>query len=356
MSVYKRRYPDGRTSRDWYASWIVEGRVFRKKIGPSKRDAELFLKDREIRRVRGELLGIKEAKRIAFPDLCDEYLVWARTRKAKHTVEDEESAIRRFKRTFTGTASRISRVDIERYLSGRLEGNEEEDEKAIGPSRHNKELKFLRLIFKKAIEWGYAQKNPADGIKRLREPAGRVRYLSDEERKNLLAACSERLRQIVVIALDTGMRKGELLALRWSDIDLKNRLIQVETSKNGERRDIPMSDRVYAILKALPPRVDTPYLFANADGHHQADLKTTWTTAVRRVKLENFTFHDLRHTFASTLVMAGVDIRTVQQLMGHKDITMTMRYSHLSPAHRRSAIKALSRRRTESKLNQSHEA
>ena len=335
MGLYKRRYPDGRESEDWFVSWYVGGRQFKKKIGPNKRAAELYLKDIELKRVRGELLGIREVKRILFKDLADKYLEWAKARKTKRTVLDEESAIRRFKAHFTGLASSVTRRDIESYLSERL------SEGKLGPCRHNKELKFLRLIFKKAMEWNYCRRNPAEGIRSLKEPPGRVRFLSEDERDKLLAACSPRLRQIVEIALNAGLRKGELLSLRWDNLDLRNRLIRIEESKNGERRDVPMTDRVFEILKVLPRRLDSPYLFPNPDGTAPESVSTAWYNALDRSGIENFHFHDLRHTFASWLVMGGADIRSVQTLLGHKDISMTMRYSHLSPAHLRDAISVL---------------
>jgi integrase len=335
MAVYKRIYPDGRTSSDWYVSWYVGGRQFKKKIGPNKRAAEMYLNDIELKRVRGELLGIREEKKILFPDLAEKYKEWAKARKAKRTYLDESSAIRRFKAQFTGLASAVTRKDIETYLSSRLSDGK------LGPCRHNKELKFLRLIFKKAMEWNYCRKNPTEGVRPLKEPPGRVRFLSEAEQEKLLATCSTRLRQIVEIALNTGLRKGELLSLRWEDVDLRNQMIRVERSKNGERRDVPMTRRVIEILKALPRRLDSPYLFANPDGTAPESVSTAWYNALDRSGVENFHFHDLRHTFASNLVMGGADLRSVQTLLGHKDVSMTMRYAHLSPAHLREAISVL---------------
>jgi integrase len=145
----------------------------------------------------------------------------------------------------------------------------------------------------------------------------------------------------VQIALDTGLRRGELLGLRWENLDVRNRMIRVEKTKNGERRDVPMTDRVFDLFQGIPRRLDTPYVFAGEDGRPQEYVKTAWGSALRRAGIENFTFHDLRHTFASYLVMGGVDIRTVQTLLGHKSIAMTMRYAHLSPAHLREAIAVL---------------
>jgi integrase len=349
VAVYKRKYPDGRESDDWFVSWYVGGRQFKKKIGPNKRAAELYLKDIELKRVRGELLGIREEKRILFPDLAEKYKEWAKARKTHRTYLDESSAITRFKGRFLGLASSVSRKDIEAFLSSRL------TEGKLGPCRHNKELKFLRLIFKKATEWGYCRRNPTDGIRPLKEPPGRVRFLSKEEQEKLLAACSPRLLSIVEIALNTGLRKGELLALRWENIDMANRMIRVERSKNGDRRDVPMTDRVVAVLKSIPRRLDSPFLFANPDGASPDSVSTTWYRALDRSGIKNFHFHDLRHTFASNLVMGGADLRSVQTLLGHRDIAMTMRYAHLSPAHLREAISVLGSTAPRTKQDQATE-
>jgi integrase len=353
VAIYQRRYdkklyPEGRKSEDWYVSWYVGPKQYRKRIGPNKREAELFLKDIELKRVRGELLGIHDVKRIPFETLAKEYLVWAKGRKAKHTIEAEESSIGRFKVAFPGVAAAISRDQVERFLSGRLV--------TVGPATHNRDLSILRVIFRKATEWGYCRRSPAEGIKKLQEPPGRVRFLSPEERTALLDACSADLRNIVEVAVDSGLRKSELLSLRWQDVDAKNRMVRVEHSKNGERRDIPMTDRVAEIFQSIPKRVDSPFVFANPDGVARIDVKTAWATAVDKAKIEDLHFHDLRHTFASYLVMGGVDLRTVQTLLGHKDIHMTVRYSHLSPAHLRDAIAVLGRGRVGSKSDQRSES
>jgi integrase len=333
VAVYKRKYPDGRESEDWYVAWYVGGRQFKKKIGPNKRAAELYLKDIELKRVRGELLGIREEKKILFSALAEQYKAWAKDRKSDRRIVDESYVVARLKDRFTDLASKVTKADVEGYLSDRL--------KTVGPARHNLDLQVVRAIFGKGVEWNYCRTNPTNGIRRLKEPPGRVRFLNDDERKALLKACSSRLRQIVEITLDTGLRKGELLSLRWENVDLKNRMIRVERSKNGERRDVPMTDLVYETFQSIPRRVDSPFVFANSDGTAPESVSTAWYNALETSGVENFTFHDLRHTFASNLVMGGVDIRSVQTLLGHKNISMTMRYAHLSPAHLREAISVL---------------
>src|SRR5689334_18112478 len=178
MAVFKRRYPDGRMSKDWFVSWYVGGRQFKKKIGPNKRTADLFLKDIELKRVRGELLGIREEKRILFGDLADKYLEAVKGSKSPKRIQDEKYVIEKLKEACPGIASRVARAEIDAYFSSRLE--------TVGPARFNIELQVLRGIFRKGIEWNFCRKSPADGIRRMKEPPGRVRFLSDEERKALL--------------------------------------------------------------------------------------------------------------------------------------------------------------------------
>src|SRR5450432_3521679 len=170
MAVYKRIYPDGRTSNDWYVSWYIGGRQFKKKIGPNKRAAEMYLNDIELKRVRGELLGIREEKRILFPALADKYSEWAKPRKSTHRIEDESYVVERLKVRFTELASKVTRADVEGYLSERL--------KTVGPARFNLDLQVIRAIFSKAQEWGYCRRSPAEGIRRMKEPPGRVRFLT----------------------------------------------------------------------------------------------------------------------------------------------------------------------------------
>jgi len=134
------------------------------------------------------------------------------------------------------------------------------------------------------------------------------------------------------------MRKGEILALRWADVDMANRKITVKKAKNNEIRVIPINRTLYGELAALAEKPVGAYVFCNADGEPFGDIKTGFLTALKRAKIEDFRFLDLRHTFGSHLVMQRIDLKTVQQVMGHKEITTTMRYSHLSPEYVQEAI------------------
>jgi len=143
-----------------------------------------------------------------------------------------------------------------------------------------------------------------------------------------------------VTALHTGMRKGEILNLKWSNVDFKNGVITVEKTKNDEIRKIPMNQRLTETLQGAKKVSKGDYVFSE-NGKPYLDVKTGWWTALENAKIEGFRFHDLRHTFGSRLGMKGVDIRSIQELMGHKDIKMTLRYSHPTPEHKKRAVKML---------------
>ncbi|MBA3071035.1 MAG: site-specific integrase, partial [Nitrospirae bacterium] len=147
---------------------------------------------------------------------------------------------------------------------------------------------------------------------------------------------------IAITALNTGMRKGEILGLTWDNLDLKHGFILLNVTKNGERREIPINDTLRGVLQGITRRLDIPYVFYDSiTGKHYKDVKRSFKTALRRAGIKDFHFHDLRHTFASHLVMAGVDITTVSRLLGHKSLTMTLRYSHLAPSHMAKALDIL---------------
>ncbi len=198
-----------------------------------------------------------------------------------------------------------------------------------------------------ARRWGLIRFSPIAEVKLLPERNSRLRYLQPKEYKNLLAEVPDYLRPIVITAANTGMRRGEILSLRWPQIDLANRLITLTNTKNGDIRVIPLNTTMVGILRDLMRErarrgYITPYVLINPlTGDRWEDFGRAFESAVKRAGIRDFTFHDLRHTAASWLVMSGVDLSTVASILGHKDIRMTQRYSHLSPEHRLKAVEDL---------------
>jgi len=318
----------------WYIDYSFNGRRVRKRVGTSKKMAELALKNIEVKIAKKEFLGIRESQKVRFEKLCEEYLEYSKSNKTERSYLRDQTNVKSLLNNFSGKlVSEITAHDLEIYKNQRRE--------KVKPASVNRELSCIKHMFTKAIEWGYTAANPLRAVMKFKEPPGRDRYLAEDEEERLMNCCSEHTKQIVVMALNTGMRRGEMLNLKWSDINLKTRMIIIRKSKNNEMRMIPINNTLYSTLIEIGPQLDNDYVFADDSGKPFVTIKTGFKAALRRAGIKDFRFHDLRHTFASRLVMSGVDIRTVQQLMGHKDIRMTMRYSHLSNAHLREAIKKL---------------
>jgi len=149
----------------------------------------------------------------------------------------------------------------------------------------------------------------------------------------------------VITALNTGMRKSEIFHLTWDRVDLKNRIILLDKTKNGERREVPINDTLFNTLSNIIRRLDCKFVFYNPKTLKPFNnIKRSFGTALRRSHILDFHFHDLRHTFASWLAMKNIDLTTVKELLGHKGIRMTLRYSHLSQAHVKNAVSVLDRK------------
>ena len=272
-----------------------------------------------------------------FSELADKYLEWCDGRQKSYDVK--KYVINKLNIYFTKeTITGFTVESVENMQSDMLK-------KGYKPAYVNKVLNVLKHIFRKAFEWELIDENMLKKIRTVKQIKGetkRLRYLSDDEIQRLLSHCSGYLKFIVITALNTGMRKEEILKLTWDRIDLKNRLILLDRTKNGERREIPINDTLYKVLSAMVRNIKTDYVFYNTTTLKPFNsIKTSFGTALRKAHIIDFHFHDLRHTFASRLVMGGVDLTTVKELLGHKSITMTLRYSHLASAHIQNAVKVL---------------
>lgn len=208
----------------------------------------------------------------------------------------------------------------------------------------NRRLACLLHMLTKGHEYGYLRKDQLDRLRKVKltkNEVRRERYLTAKECQQLISVSPANLAPVIIFALNTGCRKSEILGLTWDRVDLLNKTIHLDKTKSGKPRDIPINTTLHELLKNQVRRIDSPLVFHNDDGKRWADLKRSFATACRRAKLLDFRFHDLRHTFASQLVMAGVPIASVSKLLGHATLTMTMRYAHLAPDHLQSAVEVL---------------
>jgi len=237
----------------------------------------------------------------------------------------------------------IGPADIEAYKARKLR----EGQKAKSVNNH---LAVLRKLLNLAVEWGELPFAPK--VKQLKVPHGDFQFLTFEETERFLRAATPEWKAFVTTALKTGLRVGELLALKWEDLDLvAGRLVvrrslwrdQEGTPKGGRIREVPLSDEAVATLKAHR-HLKGPYVFCEPDGtrlNHNRVKDVVPDTCKKAQLAKRLTTHDLRHTFASHLVMRGVALKAVQELLGHATIDMTMRYAHLSPDVKRDAVQLL---------------
>ena len=331
MGVYLR-------GKSYYFNFYYEGKRYNEKIGQvSKSVAEEKLNIKRSEVIRGEWKP--KAVKISFEKFKEEYLKYSKGNKKPRSFIRDECSLKHLSRFFgSKRLSEISPFMVEKY---KLTRKEEE----AAPVTTNHELGCLRNMFNMAIKWKKAQANPVREVKFFKEPKGKDRILSEEEEIRLLEIVrattkSQHLEPIIITALHTGMRKGEILNLKWSNVDFKTGHILVVETKNGEIRRIPMNKKLTETLQGAKKLSKSEYVFSE-NGKPYGDVKTGWWSALEKAKIEGFRFHDLRHTFGSRLGMAGADIKTIAELMGHRDLQMTMRYSHPTPEHKRKAVEML---------------
>jgi integrase len=306
-------------------------------VGPSKRVAKEVLDGILGNVARRQHLGVIEDSPISFSDFAQVW--WKRVAHMlrPHTQTRWRGILDQHLRPFfPGTLRTITAASAEAYASKRVE-------QSAQPSTVNREMTVLKHIMRRAVTWEYLGRNPfldlqgqpMEGLRPLKEPTGRTRFLSLDEIDQLLVACDPApyLKAFVLVAMNTGMRRNEILSLTRRSIDWTNRIATLPQTKNGETRHVPLNDAAFETLRSLPVPLDGPLFPLKPD---QATM--AFVRAVRRAGIEDFRLHDLRHTFSSYQTMAGTPQRGLQSLLGHKDCRMTARYSHLSDAYLKAAV------------------
>ena len=266
----------------------------------------------------------------------------------------------------------ISQRMLEQWRTARIKADR-------APSTVNRDLAVLKSMFTTACEWGHIATNPLTKLKPAKLDNGRVRYLGDDDERRLQAAIDERecrirdarasankwraergyplfpdlsdvayvdhLKPMVLLSMNTGIRWGELVQLTWENVNIENAMLTVvgRTAKTGKTRHIPLNTIAVGALKAWKQQAGekSGLVFQGAAGKVRNNIKKAWCNLMNTAQISNFRWHDLRHNFASQLVMAGVDLNTVRELMGHADLKMTLRYAHLAPEHKASAVAKL---------------
>lgn len=327
----------------WIQYFDADGRRHREKAGRRSAATSLYQKRRTEILEGKKLPPLRNAPTIKFDEIAKDALEYSRSHKI--SCEDDEIRMKHVTKEFGDRSiESIKPQEIERWLN-RMTRTVRKEVMPLKPATLNRYRALLSLVFRIAIENGKAQTNPARLVRPRKENNAVIRYLSTEEEQKLREAiqeqCPHHLPELD-IALNTGMRQGEQYGLTWERIDFDRRLITIQRSKHGDPRYIELNDSaINALRRAQSLANDSPHVFLNCYGEKLSKPRDWFEPAIKKAGVQKFTWHCLRHTFASRLVMAGVDLRTVQELMGHKTIQMTCRYAHLAPKHRLAAVQRL---------------
>ena len=337
MSVYKR---GGVYS---YEFWF-RGQRYRESTGLNNKTAALRAEAiRKAELAEGRAGIVRKEPCPNFEDFVNnDFLPWSEKQHAAHprTHQRYRVSARRLKKFFGKLPlDRISMAHVEKFKIVRSE--------EISSAGTNRDLSMLRFMLNFALRQGHTVRNPVQGIKFLAEGPGAMRVISHEEQRKYLNAANPLLRDIASLMLETGMRPGEVFAIRPEHVHLDKRYLFLPEGKTHfARRNIPLTDDATKILKRRVAKARGCFLF-----WHKSDMNRPLTTiqkghelAVEAAKVKSrFRLYDLRHTFGTRSAMAGVDLATLKELMGHASISVTMRYVHPTPEHKREAVKKLER-------------
>ena len=303
-------------------------------------DAKKWVQDTESAIREGRHFKTSESKKHNVKDLVERYIKEILPQKPKSTI-DQKTQLGWWKSGMGSfSLADVTPALITEYRSKlALEKSERKGAKRSNATV-NRYCSVLSHAFTIAVkEWGWMQENPMMKIKKLKEPRGRVRFLNDEERERLLEACQESssplLYILVVLGISTGARKMEIRSLEWKDVDLNRGMIILHDTKNGERRSLPLVGIAKDLMKALykSRNENTNLVFPAKNLQNPIDIRTPFETALEKAEIEDFRWHDLRHSCASYLAMNGATSAEIAGVLGHKTLSMVKRYSHISDAH-----------------------
>lgn len=316
-----------------------------------KTDAKDWAKQTEVAIREGRYFKTAESKKHTLAELIDRYLGELKIRNPKRQgqvkpyLEWWKEAIGPYALSEVGKALLIEQRTRLSTEAGR---NIPQRSNATV----NRYMATLSHAFSIAVnEWEWLHEHPMRKIAKLPEPRGRIRFLDDKERAALLQACQasegEHLYLLVVLALSTGARHGELINLRWRDVDMQRKVIVLHDTKNKERRVLPLAHHALELMEARRKvrNIASDLVFPSPENPMKPWLsRTSWLTALKVAKIQDFRFHDLRHSAASYLAMNGATLAEIAEVLGHKTLSMVKRYSHLSEAHTAKVVQRMNER------------
>jgi integrase len=324
----------------WIEYYDVDGQRKRERIGPNKAAAEQRLREVLTARTEGRYIKKSPDTKTHFKELAEWYLTLPEV-KAKRSYDRDHRSIKNLLLFFGDRMLKdITPAVVEAYRQKRLK--EPSGRAPYGPTKPasvNREIACFKTIFNKALKNGKAERNPAMGVKQLKENNERDRILSPEEYIRLLAHCPSHIKPIVKVAYYTGMRQGEILGLTWGQVDMKEGFINLAAAdcKTNEGRLVPMNGELMEMFKAMPRGLPGVKVFTYA-GRQIGAIKKGFTTACKQAGIEDFTFHDLRHTAINNWRLQGHDYFRIMAATGHKTMSVFKRYNSVSKEELKSLV------------------
>ncbi len=332
MSVSKRK-------NKWYCRFQINGERhhYLCEGAMSKQQAEQIeasLKFKIMQQQNGVIL--KESKDIKLKTLLDDFIQYSLINKKSH--QTDVYAVKILKNYFKETyANKLTLKDLEKFKQYLLV------ERKVSNATFNRYRALLSKTYNIGIANKLLKENPIHALKQMKEQNFKIRFLTKAEENNLLNVTDKYfpyLSDLIICALQTGMRRGEIFNLKWSNIDFEFNYIELLETKSGKSRKIPLSDKLKDILNKQ--QHISEYVFINKETKAPyTDIKHSFQTALNKAHIENFRFHDLRHTVATRLIEKGIDVVVVKEILGHSDIQTTMRYAHAVPKRKIEAISVL---------------
>jgi len=336
MALYRQN-----GSTVWWMNYSFRGRQVRKSTGTTnKKVAESIYFKVKTTIAEGKYLENTQGKNKFLSELFSRYLEEVTPNKNPITQSDEKRFAKNFliffgdRKLIEITSDQVSQYVVQR-------------KKVVASGTINRELAFLSATFNKALKiWNWCQHNPVSGIKREKENK-RVKYFSDHEFSEIFRRLPGWVQPIVLLGKNTGLRLSNLTHLKWSDVNLKKKLIALDAEKvkNSYSLGIPLNKQAFEVLKGQSKqrKLHISYVFPNQKGspYTKWGVYRAFKKACINAGYPDYRFHDLRHDFCSKLVQAGVDIYTVKELAGHKDVATTQRYAHLNPKRLKQGVSVL---------------
>lgn len=333
MGLYKR-------GPVWWISFVSKGKRYRRSAETTDKKTAQRIHDAVKGRIaEGKWIGVQEESERTFKELMDRYMSEHSKVKKKSWLRDEISLNHLLPFFANHIVSDVTPDLISKYKT--LRWNE-----GARPATLNRELALAKHAYNIGLkEWGWCKDNPFSKVKMEKENNTRDRVLAYDEEERLLNVSPKWLRNIVTFALHTGARMGEILELTWKDVDIFRKVAIIHQGKTDGIKTIPLTPTAFEILKANAKvrHLHNSLVFPSGSGTRISDtnLGRTFRSALKKAGIENFRFHDLRHTFASRLAMAGKDLYLIQKLLGHREPRMVQRYAHHSIESLRSGIEIL---------------